>query len=71
MDRFAQRSQERAVAAQASGFSQRELTPYTKALLLMTLDAAKDGFARGAMATAAAQLGQAALCWTRSRWGRP
>jgi acetyl-CoA C-acetyltransferase len=30
MDRFAQRSQERAVAAQASGFSSRELTPYTK-----------------------------------------
>lgn len=31
MDRFAQRSQERAVAAQASGFFARELTPYTKA----------------------------------------
>ncbi len=31
MDRFAQRSQERAVAAQASGFFSRELTPYTKA----------------------------------------
>jgi acetyl-CoA C-acetyltransferase len=30
MDAFAQRSQERAVAAQASGFSERELTPYTK-----------------------------------------
>src|SRR5687767_8577313 len=30
MDAFAQRSQERAVAAQASGFSARELTPYTK-----------------------------------------
>ena len=30
MDRFAQRSQERAVAAQASGFFGRELTPYTK-----------------------------------------
>ena len=30
MDRFAQRSQERAVAAQASGFFARELTPYTK-----------------------------------------
>jgi acetyl-CoA C-acetyltransferase len=30
MDRFAQRSQERAVAAQASGFFDRELTPYTK-----------------------------------------
>ena len=30
MDRFAQRSQERAVAAQASGFSARELTPYAK-----------------------------------------
>ena len=28
MDAFAQRSQERAVAAQASGFSERELTPY-------------------------------------------
>jgi acetyl-CoA C-acetyltransferase len=31
MDAFAQRSQERAVAAQASGFSARELTPYAKA----------------------------------------
>lgn len=31
MDRFAQRSQERAVAAQASGFFAREITPYTKA----------------------------------------
>jgi acetyl-CoA C-acetyltransferase len=30
MDRFAQRSQERAVAAQADGFFARELTPYTK-----------------------------------------
>ena len=30
MDRFAQRSQERAVAAQQSGFFARELTPYTK-----------------------------------------
>jgi acetyl-CoA C-acetyltransferase len=30
MDRFAQRSQERAVAAQADGFFSRELTPYTK-----------------------------------------
>jgi acetyl-CoA C-acetyltransferase len=30
MDAFAQRSQERAVAAQASGFSEREITPYTK-----------------------------------------
>jgi acetyl-CoA C-acetyltransferase len=30
MDRFAQRSQERAVAAQASGFFDRELTAYTK-----------------------------------------
>ena len=30
MDRFAQRSQERAVAAQASGFFDRELAPYTK-----------------------------------------
>jgi acetyl-CoA C-acetyltransferase len=30
MDAFAQRSQERAVAAQSSGFSERELTPYTK-----------------------------------------
>ena len=30
MDRFAQRSQERAVASQASGFFARELTPYTK-----------------------------------------
>ncbi len=30
MDRFAQRSQERAVAAQSSGFFDRELTPYTK-----------------------------------------
>ncbi len=30
MDRFAQRSQERAVAAQASGFFDRELTPYVK-----------------------------------------
>jgi acetyl-CoA C-acetyltransferase len=30
MDRFAQRSQERAVAAQASGFFDRELTPYPK-----------------------------------------
>ena len=30
MDRFAQRSQERAVAAQESGFFARELTPYTK-----------------------------------------
>jgi acetyl-CoA C-acetyltransferase len=30
MDRFAQRSQERAVAAQASGFFARELTPYPK-----------------------------------------
>ena len=31
MDRFAQQSQERAVAAQESGFFDRELTPYTKA----------------------------------------
>ena len=31
MDAFAQRSQERAVAAQTSGFSERELTPYPKA----------------------------------------
>ena len=31
MDRFAQRSQERAVAAQESGFFERELTPYVKA----------------------------------------
>ncbi len=31
MDRFAQRSQERAVAAQGDGFFDRELTPYTKA----------------------------------------
>jgi len=30
MDRFAQRSQERAVAAQQNGFFDRELTPYTK-----------------------------------------
>jgi acetyl-CoA C-acetyltransferase len=30
MDRFAQRSQERAVAAQESGFFEHELTPYTK-----------------------------------------
>ena len=30
MDRFAQRSQERAVAAQASGYFARELTPYPK-----------------------------------------
>jgi acetyl-CoA C-acetyltransferase len=30
MDRFAQRSQERAVAAQGSGFFDRELTPYAK-----------------------------------------
>ena len=30
MDRFAQRSQERAVAAQQSGFFDREITPYTK-----------------------------------------
>ena len=30
MDAFAQRSQERAVAAQSSGFAERELTPYTK-----------------------------------------
>jgi acetyl-CoA C-acetyltransferase len=30
MDRFAQRSQERAVAAQASGFFDREVTPYPK-----------------------------------------
>jgi acetyl-CoA C-acetyltransferase len=30
MDRFGQRSQERAVAAQASGFFARELTPYVK-----------------------------------------
>jgi acetyl-CoA C-acetyltransferase len=30
MDAFAQRSQERAVGAQASGFSERELTPYPK-----------------------------------------
>jgi acetyl-CoA C-acetyltransferase len=30
MDRFAQQSQERAVAAQASGFFEREITPYTK-----------------------------------------
>jgi len=30
MDRFAQRSQERAVAAQESGFFARELTPYAK-----------------------------------------
>ena len=32
MDRFAQRSQERAVAAQDSGFSERELTPYDGAV---------------------------------------
>ncbi len=31
MDRFAQRSQERAVAAQQSGFFAREISPYTKA----------------------------------------
>ena len=31
MDRFAQQSQERAVAAQESGFFEREFTPYTKA----------------------------------------
>lgn len=31
VDRFAQRSQERAVAAQQSGFFAREITPYTKA----------------------------------------
>ena len=31
MDKFAQQSQERAVAAQQSGFFGRELTPYTKA----------------------------------------
>ncbi|MDQ3879360.1 MAG: acetyl-CoA C-acyltransferase [Actinomycetota bacterium] len=31
MDRFAQRSQERAVAAQGSGFFAREISPYTKA----------------------------------------
>ena len=30
MDRFAQQSQERAVAAQQSGFFEREITPYTK-----------------------------------------
>ena len=30
MDRYAQRSQERAVAAQGSGFFERELTPYVK-----------------------------------------
>ncbi len=30
MDRFAQRSQERAVAAQENGFFEREITPYTK-----------------------------------------
>jgi acetyl-CoA C-acetyltransferase len=30
MDRFAQRSQERAVAAQQSGFFAREISPYTK-----------------------------------------
>ena len=30
MDRFAQRSQERAVAAQDSGFFEREITPYTR-----------------------------------------
>ncbi len=30
MDKFAQRSQERAVAAQQSGFFEREITPYTK-----------------------------------------
>jgi acetyl-CoA C-acetyltransferase len=30
MDRFAQRSQERAVAAQSSGFFAREISPYTK-----------------------------------------
>jgi len=30
MDRYAQRSQERAVAAQESGFFDREVTPYTK-----------------------------------------
>lgn len=41
MDRFAQRSQERAVAAQASGFFARELTPYTKAD--GTVAAADDG----------------------------
>jgi acetyl-CoA C-acetyltransferase len=32
MDRYAQRSQERAVAAQESGFSDRELTPYDGAV---------------------------------------
>src|SRR5919108_5525330 len=31
MDRFAQQSQERSVAAQASGFFSREITPYLKA----------------------------------------
>ncbi len=31
MDRFAQQSQERAVAAQESGFFERELSPYTRA----------------------------------------
>ena len=31
MDRFAQRSQERAVAAQSDGFFEREISPYTKA----------------------------------------
>src|SRR3712207_958979 len=30
MDRFAQRSQERAVAAQQSGFFEREISPYVK-----------------------------------------
>ena len=30
MDRFAQRSQERAVAAQQDGFFEREISPYTK-----------------------------------------
>src|SRR5258708_29552618 len=31
MDRFAQRSQERAVASQGDGFFEAEITPYTKA----------------------------------------
>ena len=30
MDRYAQRSQERAVAAQDSGFFDREITPYPR-----------------------------------------
>src|SRR5919201_4203845 len=49
MDRFAQRSQERAVAAQDSGFFEREITPWDGV-------AADDGPRRGSTLDKLAQL---------------